>query len=950
MAAHALHDHAADLTAIGHIAAIPTILDTVCRHTGMGFAAVARVTEDRWIACSVKDDIAFGLQPGGELEVATTLCHEIRQSGSAVVISHVAQDAVYCGHPTPARYGFQSYISVPIVLPDGGFFGTLCAIDPAPAPLDGPETIGMFTMFADLIGFHIQAQRQMAAGQQAERSAEMVTSILAATPDCIMVLSAAGELEYMNARGVELNQFGSVQDVLGQEFAALWPEAERGKIRVAVQRAAHGQIARTQGFCPTARGEPRWWEVSFAPLRPGGGAPKVVGISRDATDRRHAEVALRASQARLRESEQRLDALVRSSSEVRFSMSADWRELYQLAGGGFIPDTTSANPDWLQQYIPQGHRAAVRQEYERAIRTRSTYHIEHQVHRVDGTVGWALSRAVPLMDAEDRITGWLGAASDVSDRKRAEAALRGLNATLEQQVAERTAELNRLWQNSLDLLAIVETDGTFIAINAAWTSLLGWTSDELVNTPFAPLVHPDDLEATQAVFAGLFDAPLTQPYTYRLRHRDGSYRWVAWIAVLEQGKIYANGRDVTAERTQAAALAAAEDALRHAQKMEAIGQLTGGVAHDFNNLLTVIKSSTELLKRPSLPEERRSRYITAISNTVDRAAKLTSQLLAFARRQALKPEVFAVCDAVRTIGDMIRTLTGSRIQIVSHLPEVQCFVSADASQFDTALVNMAINARDAMDGAGTLTIRVQPVDRIPADRLHPQVAGAFVAVSIADTGSGISPQALEHIFEPFFTTKGVGHGTGLGLSQVFGFAKQSGGEVHVSSVPGQGSTFTLYLPRVQPPVDAPAAREGEDEPLVDGHGTCVLVVEDNTDVGTFTMQTLQELGYQTVWASDGRQALAELAQGADRFDVVFSDVVMPGMNGIELAQRIRRDHHDLPVVLTTGYSHVLAQDGSHGFELLRKPYSVEQLSRVLRKAITWQRRQRILAGQFGRQR
>ena len=392
------------------------------------------------------------------------------------------------------------------------------------------------------------------------------------------------------------------------------------------------------------------------------------------------------------------------------------------------------------------------------------------------------------------------------------------------------------------------------------------------------------------------------------------------------------------ERTRE--LMTAEEALRQSQKLEAIGQLTGGVAHDFNNLLTVIKSSTDLLKRPDLAEERRARYVGAISDTVDRAAKLTGQLLAFARRQALKPEVFAACDSVRALSDMMGTLTGSRIEIVTDLPEKTCFVHADPSQFDTALVNMAVNARDAMDGEGRLVIRVRPVETMPAIRAHVAVPGAFVAVSISDTGSGIPEERLDRIFEPFFTTKGVGQGTGLGLSQVFGFAKQSGGEVTVESEVGRGTTFTLYLPRVAQ--EARTADAGEPEPLMDGHGTCVLVVEDNVEVGTFAVQTLTDLGYITVLANNAEEALAELARDADRFDVVFSDVVMPGMNGIDLAHRIREEHHDLPVLLASGYSHVLAQNGTYGFELLHKPYSVEQLSRLLRKVATWQRRRRIL--------
>jgi two-component system NtrC family sensor kinase len=380
----------------------------------------------------------------------------------------------------------------------------------------------------------------------------------------------------------------------------------------------------------------------------------------------------------------------------------------------------------------------------------------------------------------------------------------------------------------------------------------------------------------------------------------------------------------------------AEAALKHGQRLEALGQLTGGVAHDFNNLLTVIRASADLLLRPNLPEERRLRYVEAISDTVNRAAKLTAQLLAFARRQALKPEVFDVGHSVKTLSEMIGTLTGSPIEIVTRVPEGPCFINADTGQFETALINMAINARDAMDGEGRLTIAVRTAEDLPLPAPHPKNPLGYVAVSVADTGVGIPREQFERIFEPFFTTKQVGHGTGLGLSQVFGFAKQSGGEVVVASEMGRGSTFTLYLPRVSGdgrPRQAPA----ETASPVDGRGMSVLVVEDNIEVGTFATAALTELGYSTTLVGNAMDALAELTRNARGFDVIFTDVVMPGMTGIDLAREIRRRHVDLPVVLTSGYSHVLAENGSYGFELLQKPYSIDQLSRVLQTVARWRR-------------
>jgi two-component system NtrC family sensor kinase len=374
----------------------------------------------------------------------------------------------------------------------------------------------------------------------------------------------------------------------------------------------------------------------------------------------------------------------------------------------------------------------------------------------------------------------------------------------------------------------------------------------------------------------------------------------------------------------------AEEALKHGQRLEALGQLTGGVAHDFNNLLTVIRSSVDLLQRPNLSAERRQRYIDAIANTVDRAAKLTAQLLAFARRQTLKPELFDVGKCVESLRDMIGTLTGSPIEIVTRVPEETCFIYTDAGQFETALINLAVNARDAMNGEGRLTIAVSPVAAIPGPASHPRNPHGFVAVSVQDIGVGIPQEQFGRIFEPFFTTKEVGQGTGLGLSQVFGFAKQSGGEVIVASEVGKGSTFTLYLPRV-PGVDRPQRLRSEQSPPLGGDGMSVLVVEDNVEVGKFATDALTELGYATTLVDNAMDALAELTRHGGRFDVVFSDVMMPEMTGLDLAQEIRRRQFDVPIVLTSGYSHMLAQSGAYGFEHLQKPYSADQLSRVLQK-------------------
>ena len=375
------------------------------------------------------------------------------------------------------------------------------------------------------------------------------------------------------------------------------------------------------------------------------------------------------------------------------------------------------------------------------------------------------------------------------------------------------------------------------------------------------------------------------------------------------------------ERTRE--LEVAHDALRQSQKMEAIGQLTGGIAHDFNNLLTVIRGSTDLLRRKELPEEKRERYIDAISDTADRASKLTAQLLAFARRQALKPEIFDASEQIESIADMLRTLLGSRIKLSIQSDCPSCFVKADLAQFDTSIVNLAVNARDAMDGEGSLAISL--------DATTNDTGSEVVQVSITDTGHGISPDQITRIFEPFYTTKAVGKGTGLGLSQVYGFVKQSEGEVSVESELGIGTTITITLPKF-----SAGDQLGQSEfDIADDHkleGGRILVVEDNLSVGEFASQMLNDLGFEIAYEQDAASALNRLEQETGGFDLVFSDVVMPSMNGVDFGKIVRERWPMISVVLTSGYSDVLAKEPEHGFPLLQKPYSAEALSRILRQA------------------
>ncbi len=553
---------------------------------------------------------------------------------------------------------------------------------------------------------------------------------------------------------------------------------------------------------------------------------------------------------------------------------------------------------------------------------------------------WSFSYSRILDDAGD-IAGLFIFTNETTTRVLSDRALiesqrqlRALNDTLEQQVEQRTAERDRMWNTSPDLMVTLDLEGNYRRVNPAWTTILGYDPAEMIGQHAFDLAHPDDMEATRAAL-GTVRGGMLPSFENRFRHKDGSYRWIQWVAAPGDTEIFAIGRHVSAAKDAEARLHEATEQLHQAQKMEAIGQLTGGVAHDFNNLLTIIRGSVELLRRPNLTEARRGRYIDAIGETADRAARLTGQLLAFARRQALTPQRIDVAEEVVAVAGLIETLVGVHVAVRVERPPHPCVAEVDRSQLETAIVNLAINARDAIDGQGEIAIAVGCARAIPAAHGRGGVDGRFVTIAVRDDGSGIDPDALPRIFEPFFTTKGVGKGTGLGLSQVIGFAQQSGGDVVVESTPGRGTTFTLFLPQVDGaadsgdvPVGAPPGESGELR---------ILLVEDHPDVGAFATEALAELGHSSVHVAAATEAIARIEAAPGQFDVVFSDVMMPGMNGVALAQVIAARFPHLPVVLSSGYSEVLADNAHHGFDLLQKPYSVEQLSRALRSAVAQRR-------------
>jgi signal transduction histidine kinase/CheY-like chemotaxis protein len=391
----------------------------------------------------------------------------------------------------------------------------------------------------------------------------------------------------------------------------------------------------------------------------------------------------------------------------------------------------------------------------------------------------------------------------------------------------------------------------------------------------------------------------------------------------ERAEALSQANELLAE--QIAERAKAEEQLRQSQKMQALGQLTGGIAHDFNNLLTVIQGSADILTRDEVADDRRKRFAKAIVQAADNAAVLTSQLLAFARRQPLKPEVVDLSELVASMTDLLDRTMGERIKIETNLERSTPPVTVDRNQLQSAILNIASNARDAMPDGGTLNIRVSEV--------RSEAGEPMATISVSDTGGGMDADTASRIFEPFFTTKKTGQGTGLGLSQVYGFATQSGGEVFVDSEEGHGTTVTLLLPCSE--AGLAVAQQAEEPAVPEQPRAEILVVEDNEDVGQFAETLLTELGHSVTLATSGEEAL-ELTRKRD-FDVVFSDVVMPGMGGLRLAERLAEEKPGLPVVLATGYSQEIAQSGSGGRPVILKPYRLATLSQALVDAMSARR-------------
>ncbi|MDV3455652.1 PAS domain-containing protein [Sphingomonas sp. HF-S4] len=647
-----------------------------------------------------------------------------------------------------------------------------------------------------------------------------------------------------------------------------------------------------------------------------------LGLLREVTERSWAHIERVRAEAALRESESRLRIAVVGArigtwdwdlKTMRGRWSPRTCEILGVAEGEDVTDEQR-----LRTIHPDDRDRAV-EAVRQAIRSGTSFATEYRIVRPDGGVRWIATRGIVERDAAGWALRTTGIVRDVTQRREAQEALKALNETLEQQVAARTAERDRMWRLSGDLFLVIGQRWEIRAVNPAVTPLLGYTPEEVVGERFVRFFHPDEFEQLTLAIRVVAQAPL-RDFVARLRAKDGTWRRFAWSAATGQGEAYVIGRDVTEEVERREELERAQEALRQAQKMESLGQLTGGVAHDFNNLLTPILGSLDLLRR-RIAGEREQRWVAAALESAERARTLVQRLLAFARRQPLRPGPVDLAALVTGMSDLIASTSGPQIKLGLDLAEPVPAALADANQLEMAVLNLAVNARDAMPDGGQLTLSVHP-ETLEEGHRSELLPGHYVRLCVADTGAGMDEETMARAVEPFFSTKGIGKGTGLGLSMVHGLVSQLGGAMLLSSKPGLGTLVELYLPVAEG--EPNAEHQPRTASIGDAAGT-VLLVDDEAPVRAATGELLRDLGYRVIEAEGAREALAYLA--GYPVDYLVTDHLMPGMQGSDLVREVRTRHPGVKTLIVSGYADL---DGiSPDLPRLAKPFRQDELAASL---------------------
>jgi PAS domain S-box-containing protein len=744
----------------------------------------------------------------------------------------------------------------------------------------------------------------------------------AASDYAIYLLDVDGFIKTWNS-GAELIKGYRAKEIVGRHFSEFFTAEDKsiGLPGQILTRARLTGRAEQEGWRVRKDGS-RFWAASVVhPVRRADG--RAIGfakITRDITERRQAQQALYDSEHRFR-------LLVEGVTDYAIYMLDPSGIVINWNSGavrlkGYTADEI-VGQHFSRFYTPEDRAAGLPARVLEIATNDGCYEDEGWRLRKDGGRFWASVAVHPIRDENGKLIGFAKITRDITERQIAQLALR-----------ESAHQFRMLVDGVRDYaLFMLDPNGVVINWNSGGERIKGYAVDEIVGQHFSRFFTEHDRAAgvpgrilQTAARDGRFEAE-----GWRVR-KDGTLFWAH--AVLdriqdEDGNLVGFAkitRDITERRQAEIALQEAQAQRAQAQKMEALGQLTGGVAHDFNNLLMIISGHIQSLKKIVAHDPKGSHAAEAIELAAKRGAALTRQLLTFARRQTFHPVVVEIAERVEALRTMLSSTIGSSTKLASAIPPEIWPVAIDSSEFELALLNLALNARDAMPQGGIITISAENV-RLGAEDTPDRLQGEFVALNIADTGSGIAPDILPKVFDPFFTTKSADRGSGLGLSQVYGFAHQSGGTVVIKSELGRGTCVSLYLPRAQVTSEQPA----EDVPATHLHAGLVLLVEDNPDVAEVTAHMIEQLGYQVEMSGNAELALARIER--EPVQLVVSDIVMAGgMDGIGLARTVRQRRPDLPIVLVTGYSNSAAAAEAE-FTVLRKPYQLADLSRAMAKAI-----------------
>ncbi|MCC6737531.1 MAG: PAS domain S-box protein [Planctomycetia bacterium] len=564
----------------------------------------------------------------------------------------------------------------------------------------------------------------------------------------------------------------------------------------------------------------------------------------------------------------------------------------------------------VESLVPEEFRPELQRCFARVAASRRPDRYETSYVAATGEVSYWESRVSPVL-RQDRLVGFSVISSNVTERRQA------------------AADRDLLFNLSLDLLCIAGADGRFRRVNPAFERVLGRSAEELTSRPFLDFVHPDDREATRAAFSRLLGGAELYDFENRYSRKDGTWRILSWRAATDSSRqvVHAIARDVTEYKLL-------QQELVQAQKMEAIGRLAGGIAHDFNNMLLAIQGNAEFAKREG-DAERRREFLDQVQAAAKRSADLTRQLLAFGRRQPLKAVPLNLNDLLGEFLKLVRRVLPESVEMEFQPGAGLDFVEADPGQLERVVMNLCVNARDAMPDGGRLVIRTENTMVEAGSSSGAAEAGSvrYVTLVVSDVGHGMPPDVKSRIFEPFFSTKQQGAGTGLGLATVYGVVKQHGGFIQVESQPGQGSTFRISLPSVMRPsvcltrdAEAGAPRGGET----------ILVAEDEPLVRGVAVALLADAGYAVLEARDGQEALEEFRRHGSRISLLLMDVVMPCLGGVDAARLIREIAPRLPILLTSGYNTERADLA--GVDYLDKPYQADVLLRRIRAMIDAVRR------------